>query len=187
MLLRNMAPHEGSPPSPTPIPPGTRVEVPIRFYENSAELIALLPAAIDLNGYGAFADGGTVSLACELSDSTELRFNLPPAKCVLYPDRNPQLFLQIYYADSREPETHEIAIRSELEFQVVGLLKNSGIDYRRTRLQLRAMTHYGYPVDEIDEEKRGQYNDEIRAVRDRIVAFVESDDYIRLNVVRDNR
>ena len=153
----------------------------IELYDNTSTRLSMLPDRIELHGTAAFGDGGTISLASELADSTELRFNLPPANCVLYPDRKPQLYLQIYYADSRTAQSHTIAVRSELESQIINLLENGLPNYRETRLDLQAREHYGYPVEQICEEDRDRYNNDIVRIRNKIVSFVKSDEYTILN------
>jgi len=141
----------------------------------------MLPNRLELHGTAAFGDGGTISLASELADSTELRINLPPANCATYPDRKPQLHLQIHYADSRTAESHTTAVRSELESQLIKLLENGLPNYRLTRLDLRAREHYGHPVEQICHEDRDRYNNDIIRIRDKIVSFVKSDEYTTLN------
>ena len=126
-------------------------------------------------------------MASELADSTELRINLPPANCVVHPDRKPQLYLQIYYPDSRAAESHSIAIRSELESQLLTLLENGVVNYRITRLDMRARECFGHPVEEICQQTRENYNSDILRFRDKIVSFVQSDEYLTLNQSSNGR
>jgi len=141
----------------------------------------MLPDRIELHGAAAFSDGGTISLASELADATELRINLPPANCARYPDRKPQLYLQIYYADSRTAQLHTIAVRSELESLIINLIENGLPNYRETRLNVRAREYYGHAVEQFCEEERARYNSRIVRIRNKIVSFVKSDDYRTLN------
>ena len=145
----------------------------------------MLPDRIELHGSAALADGGTISLASELADSTELRINLPPVNCVLYPNRKPQLYLQIYYPDYRTAESHTIALRSDLETQLIGMLETGLPNYRMTRLDVRSREHYGHPVENVCQEDRDQYNSDILRIRDNIVSFVKSEEYVTLNLPSD--
>lgn len=141
----------------------------------------MLPDRIQLHGTATFSDGGTISLVSELSDSTELRINLPPVNCALHTNRKPQLYLQIYYADSRIAQSHTIAVRSELESQIINLLENGLPNYRETGLDVRSREKFGRSAEQTCEDDRDLYNYEIVRIRNRIVSFVQSDDYTALN------
>ena len=151
------------------------MEPTINSYENRSDRLAVLPDLLVLNHVTAI--GMTTCLGCELADDTELRFNLPPGSNPLYPESRPQLYVQIYFPDERDPETHTVAVRSELESKVISLLKSAQIEHRVTRLHRLA----GHLPKEMSEEQRLEYNQEIISTRDRIVAFVESGEYLDLN------
>jgi hypothetical protein len=153
---------------------------------DSADRLSILPATIELHESGAFADGGTVYLYSELPDATRIYFYLPPINSCLWADRKPQFYLQIYYADGRDSESHDVAIRSELESQLIKLLKNCEINYRHTQRFLRAMADRGDQIEEIGEEERIQINRDLASTRDNFVAIIESDEYVRRNVEQNS-
>ena len=126
-----------------------------------------------------FGDGGTTFVSCELPDETVLMVYKPPHQSVLLSGRKPQIFAQVYFADDRPASTHFIAVRSALEHQLVALLKNAKIECKMTRIERMQHEQSGRPLPNMAET--GGHCDEIQQFRDKIVSFVQSQEYVNLN------
>ena len=152
----------------------------IEVIENAKNEIADLPEMIAINGCAAFADGGTVMLNCEISETLELDIFMPPDESVLYPNRKPQLAIQLSNSVAKATTHYCVAIRSELENQILNLLKICKFNYQITRRQIRIREQSGGGKPNPNIEAN-EINQEFRSIRDEIVAFVESPRYVELN------
>jgi hypothetical protein len=118
-------------------------------------------------------------LYSEVSPTLEIFISLPPKESVLYRGRKPQL--RITVADDSQPDSaiHEIAIRSDLEAQIMQLLNTCRLENAETRQhkQIAAQNRGMGPPKELSDEDRL----ERQRVVDEIVAFVQSQEYVELN------
>ena len=150
------------------------------IHENAGCFLQNLPDHVSINGSGVFADGGSICLYSEVSPTLEISICLPPVAKVLYPDRKPKLFMQLVDPVGKKSSRYAIAVRSQLEFQVIGLLKTCEFDFRETRRDIRDREFYNYPAHDYSNEVN-DLNLSLRRMRDKIVEFVESNRYVELN------
>ena len=151
----------------------------ITEIEHTSEDLDCLPDQLTIHDISAMADGGTISLYSELSPTVEILISLPPKKAVLYPKRKPQIRVTVVDDNEKDSVIHLIAIRSNLESQVIQLLKTCRFENANTRQHKRIAAQnsgIGLPKILTDEERL-----ERQKTVDEIVAFVESHEYVELN------
>ena len=133
----------------------------IQVFERAANRLAHLLESIEITESTAFADGGTICLRGGIGEGVDLRICLSPADSAVFMGRPGELRVIELDKTRRQQTVHKVAARSELEVQIIALLKSA-----RCR------------------------NVELEGIRDKIIAFVESERYLELHrdadVIRRN-
>ena len=149
-------------------------------HHDASDRLEHLPSCLIVIGAFAFSDGGTIGLKCEYTDTIEFSIGLPPANCQLFPSRKPNLFVTEMDFELRESDCYVVAVRSALESQVISLLDDCKFANRMSIAERRAREFHGHPMRTLDENSE-EHQIELTRIRDHILSFVRSDEYVNLN------
>lgn len=131
---------------------------------------------MEIHNYSVFADGGTICVYSQVSDSLEVRISLPPNNCLTHPGTAELMHMALLRSSAEDSDIYEVAGRSELEQQVMALLRGATFRFQYTLTDLKTRVQN---VSELTTTDIAKVTNELVRFRDKIVSVVESDRYLR--------